>query len=71
MRLLALLRLSVRPHVTTRLPIEGFSRNLVYEYFTKICRENSSVFELGLELRILYMITNKHFRSHLAQFFLK
>jgi len=29
---------SVCPHVTTRLPLDGFSRNSVFEYFSKICR---------------------------------
>ena len=33
---------SVRSHGTTRLPLDGFSRNLIFEYFFKICRENSS-----------------------------
>jgi hypothetical protein len=31
-----------RPHETTRSPLEGFSRILVVEYFSKICRQNSS-----------------------------
>jgi hypothetical protein len=30
--------LSVRPHRTTRLPLDGFSSNLIYEYFSKIFR---------------------------------
>jgi hypothetical protein len=33
---------SVCPHGTVRLPLDGFSRNLVFEYFSKICRKNSS-----------------------------
>jgi hypothetical protein len=33
--------LSIRPPRTTRLPLEGFSWNLIFEYFSKICRENS------------------------------
>ena len=32
---------SVRPHGTTRLPLDGFSLNLTFEYFSKICPENS------------------------------
>jgi hypothetical protein len=28
--------------VQTRLPLDGFSCNFIYEYFSKICRENSS-----------------------------
>jgi hypothetical protein len=31
---------SVRPHTTTRLTLDGFSWNFIYEYFLKICREN-------------------------------
>ena len=34
--------MSVRPHKTTLLPFDGFSRNLVIEYFSKTCRENPS-----------------------------
>ena len=36
--------LFVRPHGTARLPLNGFSWNLVVEYFSKIPRENSSFF---------------------------
>jgi hypothetical protein len=36
---LALSFLSVRLHGTTRLPLEGFSRKLILEYFSKISRE--------------------------------
>jgi hypothetical protein len=32
---------SACPHGTTRLPLDGFSRNLIFEYFSKICLENS------------------------------
>ena len=34
--------MSVRPHGTTRPPFNGFSWNLIFDYFSKICRENSS-----------------------------
>ena len=30
--------MSVRPHGTTRLLLDRFSRNLVWEYFSKICQ---------------------------------
>jgi len=30
----------VRPHGTTRIPLNGFSLNLILDYFSKICREN-------------------------------
>ena len=41
--LLASSYLPVRPHGTTRLPLDGFSLNLIFEYFPKICRENSNL----------------------------
>ena len=31
--------LSFRPHGTTRLPLKGFSWNLTFDYFLRICRE--------------------------------
>jgi len=33
---------SVRPHETTLLQRDGFPQNLVFEYFSKICREIAS-----------------------------
>ena len=36
-------RPSSRPHGTTRLLLEGFSLTSIFEYFSKICRENSSL----------------------------
>ena len=33
------LAMSVSPHGTTRLPLDGFLRNFIFEYFWKICRE--------------------------------
>jgi hypothetical protein len=38
--------LSVRPHGTTRLPLYGFPWNFVFEYFSKICRGNSSLIKI-------------------------
>ena len=35
-------RTFVRQHGTIRLPLGGFSLNLIFEDFSKICRENSS-----------------------------
>ena len=32
-------RLSVRPHGTTRLPLDGFSWKVMFEHFSKLCRE--------------------------------
>jgi hypothetical protein len=36
---LSVLRQSVRPHGTSWLPVNGFLWNLIFEYFSKICRE--------------------------------
>jgi Na+/H+ antiporter NhaA len=38
--------LSVRPRGITWLPLNGFSRNLIFEYFSKICHENSSFIKI-------------------------
>jgi len=62
---------SISPHGTTRLQLDGFSLNLIFENFSKTYRENSSFIEIGQESRVLYMKTNIHFLSYLAQFFLE
>jgi hypothetical protein len=41
--------ISARPHGTTRLPLDGFSWNLIFEDFSKNCRENSSFIKIGQE----------------------
>jgi hypothetical protein len=33
----------VRPHGTTQPPLDGFRWNMIFELFSKICRENSSL----------------------------
>jgi hypothetical protein len=63
--------MSVRPHETTRLPLDRFSWNLTFEYFSKMCRENSSFTKIEQELRAHYMKTNIYFRSCLARLFLE
>jgi len=40
---------SVRPHGSARLPLDGFSWNLIFEYFSKICRENSRFIKIWQE----------------------
>ena len=40
---------SVLTHATTRLPLGGFSRNLILEYFSELCGENSSFITVGQE----------------------
>ena len=39
----------VRPHGTTHLPLDEFAWNFVFEYFSKIRRENSSFIKIGQE----------------------
>jgi len=41
--------LSVRPHGTTRLPLDGLSLNLIFEDFSKICQDESSFVKIGQE----------------------
>jgi len=63
--------LSVRPHETTRLLFEGFSWNYTFQYFSKICWENSSFINIRQEYRFIYMKTNVHFWTYLTQVFLE
>jgi len=54
-------RPSVRPLGTTRLPPDGFSWSLIFEYFSKICRENSSFVKTwrgagGMDVCLLSML---------------
>ena len=39
-------RLSVRPHGTTRLQLDGYLLNFTFEYFPKVCREKSRLIEI-------------------------
>jgi hypothetical protein len=64
-------RPSVCPHGTIRLQPHGFSWNLVFEYLSKMFRENSSLSKLWEEQRVRYMKTNIHLGSYLAEFFLE
>jgi len=43
------IRPSIQPHGTTQLPLDGFSLNLISEYFFKICHENSSFINIWQE----------------------
>ena len=36
---LSVYRPSFRPHGATRYPLDGFSLNLMFEYFSKVCRK--------------------------------
>ena len=63
--------MAVRPHGTTRFLQGRFSWNFMFEYFSKICRENSSFINLlKTKRRLLYLKTqfvprSKHFSSRL------
>jgi hypothetical protein len=52
------------------LPLDGFSWNLTFEDFSKICRENSSVIKIWHEQRVRYMKACAQLR-HLAEFFVE
>jgi len=51
--------------------MDGFELNLIFDYFSKICRENSRFIKIGQEKQALYMKANIHFCSYVAQFFLE
>jgi len=62
----------MRSYGTIRFPLDGFSRDLAFEYFfSKICPENSSFIKIGKEKRELCVKTNIRLSSYLAQFFLE
>ena len=47
--------LSVCQYGTNRLPLDIFSWNLIFEDFSKICFENSSLIKIWQEWQVLYM----------------
>jgi len=59
---------SARPHWTTRLPLEGFLWNFIFDYFSKICRKISGFIKILQEWQLIYIKTKTHFKSCLAQF---
>ena len=65
--------MSVPPSVRVVQPgphLGGFPWKLIFEYFSKICWENSSFIKIGQKWRVLYMKINIHVLSYLAQFVL-
>jgi len=68
---------------TTRLPLEAFSGNLIYEYFSKICRENflpkmneiklrttgSKIWILELHCMTIFVIIMKQSKVNLCTIF--
>ena len=64
--------LSVCPHGTTRLPLGRFSWDLIFEYFSKICRENSSSIKTWLtRVTVRHTKTSVYIQSYLVVFFVK
>jgi hypothetical protein len=41
--------MSLRPHGTNRFPLDGFSWNLIFDDFSKICLQNSRFVKIGQE----------------------
>ena len=64
-------RLFFCPHGTARLPLGGFSWNLIFMYFSKICWENSSFIKIKKNKGYFTRGPIYIFRSYLAQFFLE
>ena len=69
-------RLLPPPCLSVRMEILGsystdFFFNLIFEYFSKICRENSGSIEIWQEWRVLYLKTKVGFWSYFAWFFLE
>jgi len=67
------LHLSSRSHGTTQIPPNGFSCNLIFEYFLKICREKCKFNWHLTRITGTLLKTNIHLWSytHLTQFFLE
>ena len=62
--------MSVSSHGATRLPPDGFLRNLIFEYFSTFLPENGSYIKIWREWRGSYKKTNVHMWSHLSEFLL-
>jgi hypothetical protein len=62
---------SVRYHGTTRLPLDGFWWNMIFEFSSEICPENSSLNKTRQEKTVLYMKTFSRIWQYLAKFFLE
>ena len=63
---------SARPRATTPIPLDGFSRNVMFECFAKICPENSRFIKVWWDPKgYLHMKTYVHLWQYLAEFFLE
>ena len=63
--------MSVCPFRTTWFPLDGFSWNFIFMCFSKIYRENSDFIKVWQEYWVLFMKTNIHIWSYLAESVLK
>jgi hypothetical protein len=63
--------LAVWPHETTRLPLDGFSWNLIFDYFLKMCRAASSFIKLWKRITHTLHEDLCAFRWYLAELFLE
>jgi hypothetical protein len=50
----------VDPHGIARLPLDGFSWTFIFEYFSRICRENPSLIGILQEWRVFHIFTYVH-----------
>jgi hypothetical protein len=58
--------LSVRPHGTNRLPLDGFLLNLIFEHLSQICRENSCLIKIWQNGYFMYIcVTSRWFRRRM------
>jgi hypothetical protein len=62
---------SFLPYRTTRHSLDGLSWNLIFEYFSKICRENSSLIKMWHEWRVLCMKNCDNLWQYLDLLFLE
>jgi len=53
---------------TTQLPLDGSLWNLMFNYYLKICWENSSLIKIRQDWLVLYTKTNAHFWQYLTHF---
>jgi hypothetical protein len=64
--------MSVCPHGTTRLPLNGYWLNLIFDsFFSKISLENSRLIKIHKEQWGLYMKTFSHLWQYLTELFLE
>jgi hypothetical protein len=63
--------LSVHTHGTTRLPLDRFWWNLIFELFLQICQQNSSFIKIQQLQHVLYVKMLSHLWQYLNDFFLE